>query len=61
MQQCIIISGNSNTAIDTLLELDDIENLLIQLFMIMEGKRPTHEEKTQKFQAQARVARLRLS
>ena len=61
MQQCIIISGNSNTAVDTLLELNDTEDLLIQLFMIMEGKRPTHEEKNQEFQAQARVARLRLS
>ena len=52
MQQCIIISGNSNTAVGTLLELNDTEDLLIQLFMIMEGKRPTHEEKNQKFKAQ---------
>jgi hypothetical protein len=56
MQQCIIILGNSNTAVDTLLELNDTEDLLIQLFMIMEEKRPTHEEKNQEFQAQARVA-----
>ncbi len=37
-----------NVRIETLLELDDTKGLLINLFMIMEGKRTTREEKNKK-------------
>ena len=48
-------SGNSEIAIETLLELDDTEGLLIQLFMILEGKRPTHGEKIKFFRRALRA------
>jgi hypothetical protein len=49
-------SGNSYTAIEK-----HFSNWTTQKVCLMEGKRPTHDTKNKKIQAQARIARLRLS